>query len=136
MASDADVERFRALAEEQGLLLRTPDEEEPRFVFELKAGTIVTSPHPGIARQLLLLAEAVYGPDRGEARELSKLVARRDTVADEDEVTAAFWRSADKAYAMAPDAYRLAEWVSFADWIDDQFLLEDAIARMDEGVPV
>lgn len=136
MASDADVARFRLMAEEQGLLLRTPDEEESRFVFELKAGTVATSSHPGIARQLLLLAEAVYGPDRGEARELSKLVAKRAALEDEDAITTVFWRAADKAHAMAPDAYRLEDWVNLAAWIEDQFLLEDAIARMDEGVPV
>ena len=136
MASDADVARFRLMADEQGLLLRTPDAEEPRFVFDLKAGTIVTSPHPGIARQLLLLAEAVYGPDRGEARELSKLVAKRFALEDEETIAVVVWQAADKAHAKDPEAYRLGDWVAFAAWVEDQFLLEDAIARMDEGVPV
>lgn len=136
MAMDAEAAEFRRHADAQGLILRTSDEEEPRFVFDLKAGTIVISSHPGIARKLLLLAEAVYGPNRGEARELSKLVAKRAALEDEETITTIVWHAADKAHARAPEAYRLADWVAFADWIEDQFLLEDAIARMDEGVPV
>ena len=105
MASEA--EKFRQDAEANGLILKSPDAEESRFVFDLKAGTIATSSHPGIARQLLLLAEAVYGPDRGEARELGKLVARRSELADEDAVDIVIWQAADRAHAKAPGAYRL-----------------------------
>lgn len=136
MVMDAEASEFRRQADAQGLILRTPDEAEPRFVFDLKAGAVVTSSHPRIARQLLLLAEAVCGVDRGEARELSKLVAKRAALEDEETLTTVVWQAADKAHAKAPDAYRREDWVAFAAWIEDQFLLEDAIARMDEGVPV
>lgn len=135
MAHDADAAEFRRQAEAQGLILRTPDGEEPRFVFDLKEGGITTSSHPRVARSLLLLAEAVYAPDRGEARELARLVARRAALETEDE-TVVIWVRADKAHASSHGGYRLADWVAFGDWIEDQFLLEDAIARMDEGVPI
>ena len=134
MAQDTKAAEFRREAEAQGLSLRTPDEEEARFVFDLKEGTIVTSSHPRIARRLLLLAEATYAPDRGEARELAKLVAKRAALDEEEGCVV--WVSAAKAHASALESWRQADWVSFADWIEDQFLLEDAIARMDEGVPI
>lgn len=136
MTRDANAEEFRTQAEAQGLLLRTPDDEEPRFVFDLKAGTIVGSPHPKLARRLLLLAEAIYAPDRGEARELARLVAKRAALEDEDAISLVIWLPAAKAHASAPDDYRLGDWISFADWLEDQFILEDAIARWDEGVPI
>jgi hypothetical protein len=134
MSHDGSAEKFRQEAEAQGLILRTPDGEEPRFVFDLKAGSVVTSSHPRIARRLLLLAEAIYAPDRGEARELARLVAKRVHADEEDGIV--LWIQASKAHASDPGAYRQAEWVAFGEWIEDQFLLEDAIARMDEGVPI
>jgi hypothetical protein len=136
MATDTEAAAFRQQAEAQGLVLRTPDGEEPRFVFELKAGTIVTSTHAKMARQLMLLAEALYAPDRGEARELARLVARRDALEDEDSITLVVWRHAASAHAADPDRYDRKEWISFEDWLKDQFLLEDALASWDEGVPI
>src|SRR5436190_22675924 len=84
MALDPMEAKFRSLADAQGIVLRTADEEEPRFVFDLKAGAIVTATDATIARQLFLLAESVYAPDRGEAHELAQLVARRDALEDDD----------------------------------------------------
>ncbi len=136
MALDANAAEFRRQADARGLILRTPDDEEARFVFDLKAGTIATSAHPRIARELLLLAEAIYAPDRGEARELARLVAPCSAVEDDEAMAVVVWRSAAKAHASDPDAYRPEAWVAFAVWIEDQFLLEDAIAKMDEGVPI
>lgn len=135
MAEDTDAAEFRRQADAQGIILRAADDEEARFVFDLKAGTIVTSSHAKIARQLLLVAESVYAPDRGEARELARLVARRSALLDEDE-GCVVWMPAAKAHASDPGAFRQVDWVAFADWIEDQFLLEDAIAKVDEGVPV
>ena len=91
MASDPEAAKFRLQADADGLLLKTPDIEEPRFVFELKAGSIVTSAQAKIARQLLLLAEAICAPDRGEARELARLVARRDALEDEESIVLVVW---------------------------------------------
>lgn len=136
MARDTEAAEFRRLADARGLILRTPDDEEARFVFDLKAGTVATAAHPRIARELLLLAEAVFAPDRGEARELARLVARRSALEDDDAYGVVVWIGAAKAHASAPDAYRTEDWVALADWLDDQFLLEDAIAKMDEGVPI
>jgi len=136
MVSESDTTEFIRQADAQGLILRTSDAEEARFVFDLKEGSIVTSAHPRIARQLLLLAESVYAPDRGEARELSRLVARRAELDDDDGDGTVVWRHASRAYAGDPDRYRTEEWIAFGEWLEDQFLLEDAIAKMDEGVPI
>jgi hypothetical protein len=136
MALDPKEAELRLRAEAEGIALRTADAEEPRFVFDLKAGAIVTAAEAGIARQLLLLAEAICAQDHGEARELARLVARRDALEDEDSITVVVWQAAARAHATAPDAYDPKHWVPFAEWVADQFLLEDAIARLKEGVPI
>lgn len=136
MALTSSESEFRRLAEAQGVLLRTADEEEARFVFDLKAGPMATSTHPKIARQLLLLAEAIYAPDRGEARELAGLVARREALEDEESISLVIWQHAARAHAGDPERYDRREWIRFEDWISDQFLLEDALAKLDEGVPI
>lgn len=136
MALDPLEAELRRLAEEQGVLLRTADEEESRFVFDLKAGPMATSSHPKMARQLLLLAEAVYAPDRGEARELARLVARRDALDDEETISLVIWRHAARAHADDPEQYDRNEWIRLEDWLKDQFLLEDLLAAIDEGVPI
>lgn len=135
MVMDPKAAEFRRLADEQGILLRAADEEESRYVFDLQSGAVVTSRHPTLVRQLLLLAEAVYGPDRGEARELSCLIARRLAL-ETPPSTVIVWQSAARAHATAPAVYDRSEWVAFKEWIDDLFLLEDLLAKLDEGVPI
>ena len=101
MVMDPKASEFRRIADEQGILLRAADEEESRYVFDLQYGAVVTSRHPTLVRQLLLLAEAVYGPDRGEARELSCLIARRLAL-ESPPSSVIVWQSAARAHATAP----------------------------------
>ena len=135
MGHDALAEEFRRRLIGSHLLLDAWEPEQDRFVFDLKSGSLVIDKHPGQARQLLLLAEAVYTKGRGEAHELARLIARRADL-EHGVPRAVAWQAAAKAHASAPEAYDAKEWIAFEDWIADQFLLEDAIAKMDEGVPI
>jgi hypothetical protein len=133
MGQDPLAVEFRRRLEEMHLPLKKYAPEDDRFVFELKDGEIVIDPHPTQARQLLLLAEAVYTKGQGAALELACLVAKREAL--EEDVSAphvVVWRQAENTLADAlPE-----EWVSFEEWVADQFLFEDAIACLTDGVPI
>ena len=123
MALDPKAAEFRHLADDRGIVLRTADDQEPRFVFDLKGGTIVTTRHLAFVRQLLPLAESFYGVNRGEARELSRLISKREPL-EAGSATVIIWQSATRAHATSPDRYVPSEWAQFGAWIRDQFLLE------------
>lgn len=133
MGSDALTKEFRRRLDEMHLMLESPESEADRFVFDLAGGQIVIDPHPTQTRQVLLLAEAVCSKGQGEALELARLVAKRDHLEHPGaHPHIVVWRDADHTSAR----FNQEDWVRFEDWIHDQFLLEDAIAKMDEGVPV
>lgn len=114
---------FRRSADRRGLSLRTADADEPRFVFVLKAGEFASPQHPTSARDLLQLADDVFGADEGEAFELRRLVARREDIEEEAELPVIIWQSSDRVYA----ALNPEKWVRFDVWIADQHLIEDAL---------
>lgn len=123
MESDPNSRKFRHLADDYGLLLRSADSEEPRFVFALAAGPLVAPRHPTHARELLRLAESLFGAGRGEAFELGRLVAKREELEGEAEASALVWQPPDKVYAeLNPE-----KWVRFDVWVADQHLMEDAL---------
>jgi hypothetical protein len=133
MERDAIAAEFRRRLDEMQIVLRPSEADEDRFVFELASGQIVIDPHPTQARQLLLLAEALYTKGFGEALELAGLVARREELEEDTSLPMiVVWQSADLTSArLNPE-----DWVRFEDWVADQFFLEDLIAKMDEGVPI
>lgn len=133
MEHDAIPAEFRRRLDEMQLLLKPSDADQDRFVFELSRGQIMVDPHPTQARQVLLLAEALYSKGYGEAFELAGLVARREDLEEDSSLPMiVVWQSADLNSArLNPE-----DWVRFEDWLSDQFFLEDLIAKMDEGVPI
>lgn len=133
MGQDPSAAEFRRRLDEMHLPMRSYGPEDDRFVFELDGGRIVIDPHPSQARQLLLLAEAVYAKGRGLALELARLVARR-LMLEEDVVAphVVVWRRADRTLAGAVPE----EWVTFEEWVHDQFLFEDAFAKLKDGLSI
>ncbi len=102
MAQDPLAIEFRRKLEEMHLPLKNPGPEDDRFVFELDEGEIVIDPHPSQARQLLLLAEAVYTKGHGAALELARLVAKREMLEEDAGAPHVVrWRHAGRTLAAA-----------------------------------
>lgn len=133
MGQEALAIEFRRRLEEMHLPLKNYGPEDDRFVFELDGGEIAIDPHPSQARRLLRLAIEIFTKGQGLALELARLVAKREALEDDPDVPhVVHWRRVDRTFAEAlPEDY-----VTFEDWIRDQFLLEELIARLDEGTPI
>ncbi|WKZ29115.1 MAG: hypothetical protein QY323_00130 [Patescibacteria group bacterium] len=107
---------FRNAADAKGLLLRTSDDQESRFTFELRRGAIVTSRHPSQLRQLLELAKEHWGQMRGEHAELLLVAAPREDLSGSAPPTNIVWKLA----VQSPKT------IYFKTWIEDQFIGFDA----------
>lgn len=124
--------RFRFLLDQEGLTIAEHAHDE-RYVLTLENGSVSLDRHPVRIRRAVELAREVYGEGHGEHGEILRLYARREELECPDpEQRVIEWapHSADGP-GLNP-----GKWVRLDAWLEDQFLLEDAIARMDEGVPV
>ena len=125
-------QRFRHLLDVRGLTV-APQAHEERYVFVLRHGPIAVDRHPRQVREAVLLAKSLYGAGYGEHGELTRLYARREELeCPSPEPRVIEW----VPYAPEGPGLNPGKWVRLDAWLSDQFLLEDAIARMDEGVPV
>lgn len=114
---------YRYLLDKRGLAI-APSAHEERFALKLADGDITVDPHPRAVREALLIAQEIYGEGQGEHAELSALYAlREDLEAPLPEPREIAW------IPHAPNGPGLnpGKWVRLDAWIDDQFLLEDAI---------
>jgi len=115
--------RFRQLLDRRGLLIASSAHEE-RFVLMLSDGPVALDRHPARVREAVMIAEKVCGEGRGAHGEMIRLYARREDlecpVAEPREIA---W------IPYTPDGPGLnpGKWVRLDAWLDDQFLLEDAI---------
>lgn len=114
---------FRTLLDTRGLLVAAEAHEE-KFVFMLAAGPVVLIHHPVKVREAVEIAKAVYGEGNDEHEELVGLYARRDDLErPSEEPREIAWTP------HTPDGPGLnpGSWVRLDAWIDDQFLMQDAL---------
>ncbi len=116
--TDAEKARlFRMQVEARGLTLITPDAAESRFTFVLMRGNIVTSRHPTKLAELLNLAKASWGKVAGDYAELLFVSAPREELQTSAPPTNVEWRRSTE----------MAGRVLFHKWLEDQFLLVQAV---------
>jgi len=123
--------RFRQMLDFRGLLMAAHAHEE-RFVFHLAQGAIAVNRHPTHVRETAMIAKAVYAEGQGEHAELLGLFARRDELETPDDRRVIEWGP----YSAEGPGLNPEKWVRLDAWLTDQFLLEDALAKLDEGVPI
>lgn len=124
--------RFRFMLERRGLLMPA-DTLEERFTFMLAAGAITTPRHPKKVREAVIIAKALYDEGLGEHGELVGLFARRE---DLESPVAELREIAWIPYSVNGAGLNPDKWVRLDAWLDDQFLLEDVIAKWNQGVPI
>jgi len=124
MKPDAMAVEFRRRVHDEHLLLEMPVGAEERYVFELAQGPLTLPQHPEHVRRLLELAEEVYGFRQGEHAELLGLAALRDQLDDQSGSSVEIaWRPLNPAVLASAPRF----WVDLQAWVDDQFLMEDAL---------
>jgi len=124
MKQDAMAVEFRRRVHHEHLLLEMPVGAEERYVFELGQGALTLPQHPEHVRRLVDLAEEVYGLGQGEHAELLRLAALRDQLDDQSGSSVEIaWRPLNPAVLASAPGF----WVDLQSWIDDQFLMEDAL---------
>lgn len=115
--------RFRILLDRRGLLV-APNAHEERFAFMLSEGPVLLDRHPAKVREAVMIARELFGDGLDEHGALTQLYAKREDLecplAEPREIA---WipHSADGP-GLNPE-----KWVRLDAWLDDQFLLEDAL---------
>ena len=130
MKPDEASVAFRRMAHDAHLSLSTSVDEEERYVFDLRQGSLTLPQHPEIVRRLLDLAEEAYGFRQGEHAELLALAAPRAELEDVSGLSREIhWRHVTPAVLQAGPGL----WVDLHTWIDDQFLMEQVAHLWQEG---
>ena len=120
---------FRRKAVAAHLTLQEPYRDEERFVFELVEGSMTLPQHPEYVRRLIDLAEEVCGCGQGEHAELLGLAAERASLEDVSGLSVEVrWRQVNPAQTRASPHL----WVDLHAWIEDQFLMEEAMEKLPE----
>ncbi|HTK60038.1 MAG TPA: hypothetical protein VL283_02430 [Candidatus Baltobacteraceae bacterium] len=124
--------QFRFLLDRRGLMI-APSAHDERYTFALEEGLIALDRHPRNVRAAVAIAKKLYGEGYGEHGELVRLYARREELECPDpEQRVIPW----VPYSADGPGLNPHKWIRLDVWLEDQFLLEDAIAKMDEGVPI